>query len=109
MSPWPRRPRRPAGRSRLPSPAPSTGSEVCFGRPDRHRRSERPKTGSAGQEREPHRPVRIRSEEHTSELQSHFDLVCRLLLKKKKKKLRKAVEQKKREVSMESVVEKRVV
>src|SRR5947207_11668018 len=36
-----------------------------------------------------------RSEEHTSELQSHSDLVCRLLLekkkrnKKKKKKLRK--------------------
>src|SRR5699024_12609523 len=28
-----------------------------------------------------------RSEEHTSELQSRFDLVCRLLLEKKKKKL----------------------
>ena len=27
----------------------------------------------------------IRSEEHTSELQSHHDLVCRLLLEKKKK------------------------
>src|SRR5437773_8138746 len=27
-----------------------------------------------------------RSEEHTSELQSHHDLVCRLLLEKKKKK-----------------------
>ena len=26
-----------------------------------------------------------RSEEHTSELQSHSDLVCRLLLEKKKK------------------------
>src|SRR5260221_14100993 len=37
-----------------------------------------------------HRPslVRdgVRSEEHTSELQSHSDLVCRLLLEKKKKK-----------------------
>src|SRR5438034_8772362 len=34
------------------------------------------------------RPARIlwRSEEHTSELQSHSDLVCRLLLEKKKKK-----------------------
>src|SRR5438034_10974492 len=32
-------------------------------------------------------PVREdRSEEHTSELQSHSDLVCRLLLEKKKKK-----------------------
>src|SRR5699024_12693151 len=28
---------------------------------------------------------RIRSEEHTSELQSRFDLVCRLLLEKKKR------------------------
>src|SRR5438034_5139030 len=28
---------------------------------------------------------RARSEEHTSELQSHSDLVCRLLLEKKKK------------------------
>src|SRR5260370_31626609 len=29
---------------------------------------------------------RNRSEEHTSELQSHLNLVCRLLLEKKKKK-----------------------
>src|SRR5437868_9533597 len=29
--------------------------------------------------------LEIRSEEHTSELQSRFDLVCRLLLEKKKK------------------------
>src|SRR5438034_8038996 len=33
-----------------------------------------------------------RSEEHTSELQSHSDLVCRLLLEKKKKKERQTVE-----------------
>src|SRR5580693_10398809 len=32
-----------------------------------------------------------RSEEHTSELQSQFHLVCRLLLEKKKKILRTAV------------------
>src|SRR5438034_3940836 len=31
-------------------------------------------------------PEAPRSEEHTSELQSHSDLVCRLLLEKKKKK-----------------------
>src|SRR5438094_5863601 len=31
----------------------------------------------------------IRSEEHTSELQSPYDLVCRLLLEKKKKKNKK--------------------
>src|SRR5438132_9572507 len=30
------------------------------------------------------RSIRRRSEEHTSELQSHSDLVCRLLLEKKK-------------------------
>src|SRR5437868_15423820 len=30
--------------------------------------------------------LRVRSEEHTSELQSRFDLVCRLLLEKKKQK-----------------------
>src|SRR5207249_9228548 len=30
-------------------------------------------------------PTLFRSEEHTSELQSRFDLVCRLLLEKKKK------------------------
>src|SRR5215211_8831145 len=33
------------------------------------------------------RPSRLRSEEHTSELQSHSDLVCRLLLEKKKKSI----------------------
>src|SRR5438270_11204006 len=32
------------------------------------------------------RPGRTRSEEHTSELQSQSNLVCRLLLEKKKKK-----------------------
>src|SRR5438105_11989056 len=35
------------------------------------------------------RRLRIRSEEHTSELQSRVDLVCRLLLEKKKKKKKK--------------------
>src|SRR5699024_11710262 len=31
-------------------------------------------------------PGKVRSEEHTSELQSRFDLVCRLLLEKKNEK-----------------------
>src|SRR5260370_29166599 len=31
--------------------------------------------------------MQLRSEEHTSELQSHLNLVCRLLLEKKKNKL----------------------
>src|SRR2546422_3675274 len=39
--------------------------------------------GGAGERRE---PGRLRSEEHTSELQSRLHLVCRLLLEKKKKK-----------------------
>src|SRR5438132_4598921 len=34
--------------------------------------------------------VSVRSEEHTSELQSHSDLVCRLLLEKKKNKVQYA-------------------
>src|SRR6267142_4414183 len=33
----------------------------------------------------------LRSEEHTSELQSHVNLVCRLLLEKKKKKIRRVL------------------
>src|SRR5690349_21978388 len=35
----------------------------------------------------PRRSLARRSEEHTSELQSRRDLVCRLLLEKKKKKI----------------------
>src|SRR5207248_6377990 len=35
----------------------------------------------------PRGPRRSRSEEHTSELQSPYDLVCRLLLEKKNKKV----------------------
>src|SRR5690606_41563538 len=40
--------------------------------------------GAGGQR--PARGSRLRSEEHTSELQSRENLVCRLLLEKKKKK-----------------------
>src|SRR5207237_6282039 len=35
----------------------------------------------------------VRSEEHTSELQSHLNLVCRLLLEKKKKITRERINQ----------------
>src|SRR5438132_1794546 len=47
----------------------------------------RPKAASAGSRvaSAGSRGVSERSEEHTSELQSHSDLVCRLLLEKKKK------------------------
>src|SRR6202012_6249339 len=43
---------------------------------------------SSGAGRRGPEPCWPRSEEHTSELQSHSDLVCRLLLGKKKKKLK---------------------
>src|SRR5438132_10535303 len=41
---------------------------------------------------------RGRSEEHTSELQSHSDLVCRLLLEKKKEKKNCQLEQQKQRI-----------
>src|SRR5260370_13266860 len=50
------------------------------GRSDRRKRNAR--FDGAGIERSRRRS---RSEEHTSELQSHLNLVCRLLLEKKKK------------------------
>src|SRR5208283_6124827 len=40
----------------------------------------------------------VRSEEHTSELQSHHDLVCRLLLEKKKKKKKTKKKKKKKTI-----------
>src|SRR5207248_7926762 len=45
-------------------------------------------SGRSNSDRDPARRRRRagRSEEHTSELQSPYDLVCRLLLEKKKKK-----------------------
>src|SRR5688572_31459531 len=43
-------------------------------------------TGSPKVSREEYEGWRQRSEEHTSELQSQSNLVCRLLLEKKKKK-----------------------
>src|SRR6266540_5975617 len=39
-----------------------------------------------------------RSEEHTSELQSHHDLVCRLLLEKKKKKKKRIILKNKKKI-----------
>src|SRR5260370_32474610 len=47
--------------------------------------------GRRGHESEDAPPPR--SEEHTSELQSHLNLVCRLLLEKKKRKPRQAEDQ----------------
>src|SRR4051812_49657992 len=47
--------------------------------------------------RGPRRARSTRSEEHTSELQSHVNLVCRLLLEKKKKKLTKGASTRQRD------------
>src|SRR5256885_8675904 len=44
-----------------------------------------PRTGRRLAESPPRRTPPVRSEEHTSELQSPCNLVCRLLLEKKKK------------------------
>src|SRR5699024_12802542 len=50
-----------------------------------HRRPGKPlRTGSSGRCLRPGGRKRVRSEEHTSELQPRFELVCRLLLEKKK-------------------------
>src|SRR5688572_32573821 len=58
-------------------------------------RSPRPKRRPRGP-----RSLRPRSEEHTSELQSQSNLVCRLLLeKKKKKKKKKKLKKKKKKIT----------
>src|SRR3712207_8276080 len=47
---------------------------------------DRCQVGAVGQHRLPRQAQVVRSEEHTSELQSRQYLVCRLLLEKKKRK-----------------------
>src|SRR5690349_21949276 len=54
--------------------------------------------GGLESRRRSHR-ARRRSEEHTSELQSRRDLVCRLLLEKKKKKKKKKKSKKKKKIT----------
>src|SRR5690349_24059576 len=51
--------------------------------------ADQPEVGLRDQVGRAERVAGPRSEEHTSELQSRRDLVCRLLLEKKKKKMRK--------------------
>src|SRR5207249_10438711 len=74
--------------SDLASSRPVTGSRI----PTAESRSSRSGTSTSAATARSARPTRwrhsagLRSEEHTSELQSRFDLVCRLLLEKKKKK-----------------------
>src|SRR5688572_32405244 len=48
------------------------------------------------------RQIQVRSEEHTSELQSQSNLVCRLLLEKKKKKKTMFYQLHKKDIELES-------
>src|SRR5207249_10863288 len=54
----------------------------CFRK--RRVRANRPHVAAHHHSQGPQDCAALRSEEHTSELQSRFDLVCRLLLEKKK-------------------------
>src|SRR2546426_4921902 len=73
------------------SAVPSRGRRAGIPRPRGRRRDDRPARGDGSSHRDllaEHVEVSgaWRSEEHTSELQSPCNLVCRLLLEKKKKK-----------------------
>src|SRR5688572_31674874 len=66
-----------------PFPRPARGGEAGpAGQPEEHLQRHQHPPG----QRDPRPAGRTRSEEHTSELQSQSNLVCRLLLEKKKKK-----------------------
>src|SRR5438034_2979343 len=76
-----------------PRPAPSTraASSSSSGIDSKNARRSQRQNGRQKVVYERTRARRVftmRSEEHTSELQSHSDLVCRLLLEKKKKRIR---------------------
>src|SRR5947209_16891620 len=62
----------PSGRKPNTVPSPPPADQLVNDRPQQQRRPD-------------HRVLDLRSEEHTSELQSRQYLVCRLLLEKKKK------------------------
>src|SRR5699024_12414896 len=83
----PCRPHAPHAAARRPRPHARPPRTPLPDRPPIRRRPARripPPPPAAGRRWASWRPV-SRSEEHTSELQSRFDLVCRLLLEKKKK------------------------
>src|SRR5688572_32703363 len=78
-------------RSRRAEPAAPAVAALLRARP-RRGDAARGRSHAAGGGRRPHLPgglVLPRSEEHTSELQSQSNLVCRLLLEKKKKEKKK--------------------
>src|SRR2546430_5779478 len=65
-------------------PRSGEGSLFVLYHRDRHGGEDPPQGGRGGRLSDPQNQAR-RSEEHTSELQSQSNLVCRLLLEKKKK------------------------
>src|SRR5438105_10474189 len=68
------------------------GAGTLAGRCLGHSRSGEPRPAHVRERRtDPAGQYAGRSEEHTSELQSRVDLVCRLLLEKKKKKINNIV------------------
>src|SRR2546426_8544024 len=74
----------------------TAGLAECSARDGRYRSGRRPGAAAAGFVNKTPGSVRLheadRSEEHTSELQSPCNLVCRLLLEKKKNKDKKKQE-----------------
>src|SRR3990167_9251903 len=102
---------RPSGSGQAPRPRPEA-SESGLGRSLRFVGCRRHLTrGDAGRQPLPclgrRRVVRCapRSEEHTSELQSQSNLVCRLLLEKKKKR-KKQTNKKSRQIHSETQISK---
>src|SRR5438046_7409689 len=71
----------PRGRAARPAPAVRRRGEEAGGH---RRRARRDRDGDDGDPAAHRLPAHHRSEEHTSELQSLTNLVCRLLLEKKK-------------------------
>src|SRR5260221_7263685 len=71
------------GGHRCPA-APPAGAPLTFSRKDEASMSIAYEQGGRTNQKHRTRWTWTRSEEHTSELQSHSDLVCRLLLEKKK-------------------------
>src|SRR5690242_21535059 len=69
----------------LPIYAQGTGQDPAYRGLERQRETAAPRADAHPDRVDPE-PLQRRSEEHTSELQSHVNLVCRLLLEKKKKK-----------------------
>src|SRR6266496_6218788 len=67
---------------------------TAWSQPPGPRTASSPTPAGSGRQGDPSGP---RSEEHTSELQSRRDLVCRLLLEKKKRKKNNGNKQKKKE------------